>query len=92
VCAVCTALLVFVPGVHEAIVAADSITPVTVQAIDAWVQAVHKHVPGTPDESVAAVRRLTYQIRVEMNSGNDTISASVAGCRSARSGTARQSS
>lgn len=71
VCAVCTALLVFVPGVHEAIVAADSITPVTVQAIDAWVQAVHKHVPGTPDESVAAVRRLTYQIRVEMNSGID---------------------
>ena len=67
-CAVCTALaLAFVPGVHEPIVAADGITPATVQIIDAWVQAVHRHVSGTPDESVAAVRRLTYQDRVDMN-------------------------
>lgn len=48
---------------------AESITPVTVELIGAWVQAVHTHVPGSPDESVAVVSRLTYQDRVEMNAG-----------------------
>jgi hypothetical protein len=72
VCAACPALLLaFVPSVHEPIVAADGITSVTVQVIDAWVHAVHAHVPGTPDGSVAAVRRLTYRNRVDMNSGID---------------------
>jgi tetratricopeptide (TPR) repeat protein len=55
---------VFRPG-------SESITPATAQLIGAWVQAVHKHVPGSPDESVAVVRRLTYQDRVEMNAGID---------------------
>jgi len=64
-------LLTFVPCVQHPIAATDGITPVTVQIIGAWVQAVHKHVPGTPDEPVAAVRRLTYQNRVDMNSGID---------------------
>lgn len=62
-------LLTLVPCLQRPIAAAEGITPVTVQVIDLWVQAVHKHVPGTPDESVAAERRLTYQNRVDMNAG-----------------------
>jgi tetratricopeptide (TPR) repeat protein len=64
-------LLTLVLSVHHRIAAADGITPVTVQVIEAWVKAVHEHVPGTPDESVAMVRRLTFQNRVDMNSGID---------------------
>jgi len=61
---------VFRPG-------SESITPATAQLIGAWIQAVHKHVPGSPDESVAVIRRLTYQDRVEMNAGIDLFFAAL---------------
>jgi len=47
------------------------ITDATVRVIDTWVEAVHKHAPGRPDESVAAVSRLTYHNRADMNAGID---------------------
>lgn len=49
--------------------AADQITGATVIALQRWVDAVRAHVPGSPDAAVATVCKLTYQDRVEMDSG-----------------------
>jgi tetratricopeptide (TPR) repeat protein len=73
-------LLTLVPNVDErSAAAADGITLATVQVIQAWVEAVHKHVPGTPDESIAAVSGLTYRNRVDMNAGMDLFLHALAG-------------
>lgn len=68
----CLAMLLgAVPRAGQPRADVEKITSVTVQAIDAWVQSVHAHAPGKPDASVAAVRRLRYQDRADMNVGID---------------------
>ncbi len=49
--------------------ASDDITPTTVAAIETWVAAVEKHVPGQRDAPVEMVSALTYEQRRELDAG-----------------------
>ena len=57
----------------------DDIFPATVAAVETWVAAVEKHVPGRRDAPVEMVSALTYEQRRELAAGMDFFLGSLLG-------------
>ena len=75
--ALVAAAVAFAAGSSDVVYAGDSITLKTAQALETWVDAVRMHVPGHPDAAVAAIARLTYENRVDLNAGLDVFFAAL---------------
>src|SRR5712692_6141201 len=46
-----------------------NITPATVVAVQAWVTTIRTHAPGKDDNAVAAIHAMSFDARVDLNTG-----------------------
>jgi len=66
-------------------VRAQSVTASTALAVQHWTDAVMRHVPGAPDESVVTIAKMTMDDRKALNAGLPKLLGALAGRGSANS-------